>query len=209
MSQNAFNLWKDQNVLKEARKDLYMQFVDDILTEIYYQKGQNSELIVCPASSCYLTKHIPKNYTYPYHQPYFDQKECVSHIISELRKLGFFCKSVDNQSAVFISWFPKHLENVENHQSKEQKRKEEKALQRELHRELQRKNRKLIDLDQKKTVSDNQSKQSDLSIIPREYSSETSKRRIREPRYIDISAQHNELDNRIKLTQFLLRGKVK
>lgn len=199
MANLSNDLWRDRNERKNDRFRCYHNILDTLVTKIYFQQDLLS--MSSDSKNCYIKEYIDRRYAFQSQQPYYDQKECVEYIIKELRNLGFFAKSIQNKTCVFISWHPSHLEIMKVYKDKkiEKIKKEEKQLQKKREEKEEKERLQQLIFDEKKRREENLK-----SIASTKSYSVKSVPSVPSTPFIDLDGNDNSHQNRIKLTNFLL-----
>lgn len=97
---------------------LYKESLEDLLNRVFLDKnaGVNQWYYIYQIPS--VSERDIEDYQF------YSQKECCQYVCEQLREKGFFAKTLNGATAVFMSWHPKHLEHLA-----ESKRKEEQQQQ--------------------------------------------------------------------------------
>lgn len=155
----AASLWKKSVGYKVEKTQLYKNVLDEVLDIIHVQQRLFEQYM---EKKTFLLFPVPNFTIQKAFEHFYKQEECAIYLCKELKNRGFFCKTVDRLTKIYISWSPIHLEIIAKVKEAEMKKfemlKEQKRLQ-----EIQIEKNKLvnmpyIDLDGRSNDRENKAK---------------------------------------------------
>lgn len=177
MTTLADELWKGEVQQEQCRHRLYDELLEPLINRIFYLKEACSEH--------YYIYKVPKtaHHDAAQQRTYYIQKECALHLKSQLYERGFYARTMDNHSALFISWLPSLLGEVKLSQQKQKLK---------VDAEQRKKERQQREVEAIEYATNER-----IAIIPPKKPSP----------YIELDGSKSDLENRIALTTFLLQNK--
>lgn len=200
----AQKLWKEENEMQKSRFAGYREITNSIIDEIFYRKGF---ITTKPTSlkSCSFLKEIGKSYYMANKQPYYDQSECAKFVCDELKKQGFFAKTVNHCTSIFISWHPSHLDLISNDKKKREENRRNKLI---LDQKLQYDQYKKSEQDETDIKNEHQPMIVNNFAENQKIDSTSNKnQKKKKAAYIDLHSYDTDLNNRLRLTDFFISQK--
>lgn len=160
MTTLADELWKERTQKEQCRHRLYDEMLEPLINRIFYLKEACND----EQGKHFYIYDVPKTAIHDAQNAYYIQKECALHLKTKLYERGFFAKTMDNHTTLFISWHPTLLMQVKLHKEQrlqakvKQEKKEMAAKERQLRdttKEVKKKPARYIELDGNKSELDN------------------------------------------------------
>lgn len=136
MSNLILKSLQDQNDFLTSQCKVFLATLkNDALDAVYTQKDLMADSVnsMDAKTSC-VRFQVPLKIPMYETNTLYSQKMAVKWLEQEMRSIGLFCKSIDQGSAVYISWHPSFTEKLE----KKIRQQQEAEYQREREREYQR-----------------------------------------------------------------------
>lgn len=184
MTTLADELWKEKIQKEQYRYRLYDEMLEPLINRIFYMK----EACHDEQGEHYYTYDVPKTAVHDAQKMYYIQKECAVHLKEKLYERGFFVKTMNKHTTLFISWHPDLLQRV-----RLQKEEEQQVIATATKVKEGRTNE----------MAAMKFKEPTTTVLH----SVTPRAKKKPVRYIELDGNKSELDNRIALTTFLLQNK--